>query len=157
MNGLQRFVFVTHDIDEAIKMGDRIAILKDGALLQYDTPERILAATADAFVNAFVGADRALKRASPITRATAAVPEAGTTLPVRSIDGAASLRDALALMLETGDDVLAVHSGDQSLGVLTLAAIPRAYRVGAARRRNERPDRGRGSRSGPCKKASETR
>ncbi|HEY1436797.1 MAG TPA: ABC transporter ATP-binding protein [Casimicrobiaceae bacterium] len=116
-------VFVTHDIDEAIKMGDRIAILKDGALLQYDTPERILAAPADAFVNAFVGADRALKRLSPITCATAAVPEIGTTLPVHSIDGAASLRDALALMLETGDDVLAVHSGDQSLGVLTLAAI----------------------------------
>jgi len=115
-------VFVTHDIDEAIKMGDRIAILKDGALLQYDTPERILAAPADAFVNAFVGADRALKRLSPITCATAAV-QVGTTLPVHSIDGAASLRDALALMLETGDDVLAVHSGDQSLGVLTLAAI----------------------------------
>jgi len=115
-------VFVTHDIDEAIKMGDRIAILKDGALLQYDTPERILAAPADAFVNAFVGADRALKRLSPITCATAVV-QVGTTLPVHSIDGAASLRDALALMLETGDDVLAVHSGDQSLGVLTLAAI----------------------------------
>jgi len=115
-------VFVTHDIDEAIKMGDRIAILKDGALLQYDTPERILAAPADAFVNAFVGADRALKRLFPITCATAAV-QVGTTLPVHSIDGAASLRDALALMLETGDDVLAVHSGDQSLGVLTLAAI----------------------------------
>jgi osmoprotectant transport system ATP-binding protein len=115
-------VFVTHDIDEAIKMGDRIAILKDGALLQYDTPERILAAPADTFVNAFVGADRALKRLSPITCATAAVQEVGTT-PVHSIDGAASLRDALALMLETGDDMLAVHSGDQLLGVLTLAAI----------------------------------
>ncbi|HVS56496.1 MAG TPA: ATP-binding cassette domain-containing protein, partial [Casimicrobiaceae bacterium] len=57
-------VFVTHDIDEAIKMGDRIAILKDGALLQYNTPERVLAEPANSFVSAFVGADRALKRLS---------------------------------------------------------------------------------------------
>ena len=49
-------VFVTHDIDEAIKMGERIAILRDGALVQYDTPEQILAAPPDAFVESFVGA-----------------------------------------------------------------------------------------------------
>ena len=55
-------VFVTHDIDEALKMGDRIAILRDGALVQYDTPEAILARPADAFVESFVGTDRALKR-----------------------------------------------------------------------------------------------
>ncbi len=55
-------IFVTHDIDEAIKMGDRIAILKDGALVQYDTPDTILAHPKDRFVRDFVGADRALKR-----------------------------------------------------------------------------------------------
>jgi osmoprotectant transport system ATP-binding protein len=115
-------VFVTHDIDEAIKMGDRIAILKDGALLQYDTPERVLAEPANSFVSAFVGADRALKRLSPIACATVAVPVAGAA-PAQSIDGTASLRDALALMLETGEDVLAVRSGDQWTGVITLAAI----------------------------------
>jgi osmoprotectant transport system ATP-binding protein len=115
-------VFVTHDIDEAIKMGDRIAIMKDGALPQYATPERILAAPADPFVNAFVGADRALKRLSPIECAVAAVKAAGT-YPAQSIDGAASLHDALARMLETGEDVLGVRSGDQWLGVITLAAI----------------------------------
>ena len=64
-------VFVTHDIDEAIRMGDRIAILKDGALVQYDTPEAILAAPADAFVEAFVGADRALKRLALIPASAA--------------------------------------------------------------------------------------
>ena len=122
-------VFVTHDIDEAIKMGDRIAILKDGALLQYDTPERILAHPADAFVNAFVGADRALKRLSPIACASAADPVAGPR-PAQSIDGTASLRDALARMLETGDDVLGVRSGDRWLGIVTLAAI-RARAVSA--------------------------
>lgn len=56
-------VFVTHDIDEAIKMGDRIAILREGAdLVQYDTPAEILANPADEFVAEFVGADRGLKR-----------------------------------------------------------------------------------------------
>src|SRR6478736_6043474 len=56
-------VFVTHDIDEAIKLGDRIAILKKGGVLaQYATPAELLLAPVDAFVEDFVGADRALKR-----------------------------------------------------------------------------------------------
>jgi osmoprotectant transport system ATP-binding protein len=55
-------IFVTHDIDEAIKMGDRIAILKEGSLVQYDTPDNILAHPRNRFVRDFVGADRALKR-----------------------------------------------------------------------------------------------
>jgi osmoprotectant transport system ATP-binding protein len=56
-------LFVTHDIDEAIKMGDRIAILREGGhLSQYATPAELLMAPADDFVEDFVGADRALKR-----------------------------------------------------------------------------------------------
>jgi osmoprotectant transport system ATP-binding protein len=56
-------IFVTHDIDEAIKMGDRIAILKKGGrLAQFATPAELLMAPADDFVEDFVGADRALKR-----------------------------------------------------------------------------------------------
>jgi len=54
-------VFVTHDINEAIKMGDRIALMRDGILIQYDTPEALLSRPANAFVRDFVGADRALK------------------------------------------------------------------------------------------------
>jgi osmoprotectant transport system ATP-binding protein len=58
-------VFVTHDVDEAIKMADRIAILqKGGVLAQYDTPEAILSRPASEFVEHFVGADRGLKRLS---------------------------------------------------------------------------------------------
>jgi osmoprotectant transport system ATP-binding protein len=58
-------VFVTHDIDEAIKIGDRIAVLqKGGRLAQYATPAELLAEPANAFVEDFVGADRALKRLS---------------------------------------------------------------------------------------------
>ena len=56
-------LFVTHDIDEAIKMGDRIAVLREGGhLAQYATPAELLMAPADEFVEDFVGADRALKR-----------------------------------------------------------------------------------------------
>jgi osmoprotectant transport system ATP-binding protein len=58
-------IFVTHDVDEAIKMGDRIAILQRGGVLaQYDTPAAILANPATEFVERFVGADRGLKRLS---------------------------------------------------------------------------------------------
>ena len=58
-------VFVTHDVDEAIKMADRIAILQRGGILaQYDTPDSILKAPASEFVAHFVGADRGLKRLS---------------------------------------------------------------------------------------------
>ena len=58
-------IFVTHDVDEAIKMGDRIAILQRGGILaQYATPAEILASPASEFVERFVGSDRGLKRLS---------------------------------------------------------------------------------------------
>ena len=56
-------LFVTHDIDEAIKMGDRIAVMREGGkVAQYATPAELLMSPADEFVEDFVGADRALKR-----------------------------------------------------------------------------------------------
>jgi osmoprotectant transport system ATP-binding protein len=57
-------VFVTHDVDEAIRLADRIAIVRAGRLVQYDRPEEILENPAEPFVAAFVGSDRALKRLS---------------------------------------------------------------------------------------------
>ncbi len=54
-------VFVTHDMDEALKIGDRIAVMKDGKILQYDTPEEILKNPANEFVEYFVGKDRLWK------------------------------------------------------------------------------------------------
>ena len=57
-------VFVTHDLDEAIRLGDRIALMREGKIVQYDTPEEILAHPQNRFVSDFVGADRALKRLS---------------------------------------------------------------------------------------------
>jgi len=58
-------LFVTHDLDEAVRMGDRIAVFSDGGRLeQYDSPPRILGAPASEFVKSFVGSDRGLKRLS---------------------------------------------------------------------------------------------
>ncbi|WP_419960010.1 betaine/proline/choline family ABC transporter ATP-binding protein [Psychrobacillus sp. BM2] len=54
-------VFVTHDMDEALKLGDRIAIMKDGNLLQIDTPEKILQEPASSFVEEFIGKDRIIQ------------------------------------------------------------------------------------------------
>ncbi len=131
LRGLKKtIVFVTHDIDEAIKMGDRIAILRDGALVQYDAPEAILARPADAFVESFVGTDRALKRLALI-RADAAIEASGPVAPAQAIAAHASLRDALAMMLSSDTDALAVTDTHGSvLGVVTLAGIRAHTRTG---------------------------
>lgn len=55
-------MFVSHDIDEAVKMANRIAIFLDGKLIQYDTPDDLLSHPRNDFVKGFVGSDRALKR-----------------------------------------------------------------------------------------------
>ena len=125
LHGLKKtIVFVTHDIDEAIRMGDRIAIMKDGALVQYDTPEAILSAPANSFVEAFVGADRALKRLALIPVSAALEASALASVPVESIAGDRSLRDALARMFTLGVDALAVvGTSGERLGTLTLAGI----------------------------------
>lgn len=54
-------VFVTHDIDEAVKIGDRIAVMQNGKIVQYDTPENILKNPANNFIENFVGQDRLWK------------------------------------------------------------------------------------------------
>jgi osmoprotectant transport system ATP-binding protein len=69
-------VFVTHDMDEAIKLGDRIAVFHEcGRVVQYDTPERILAEPADGFVSDFIGSGAAIKRLSLIRLESVALPE----------------------------------------------------------------------------------
>jgi osmoprotectant transport system ATP-binding protein len=70
-------IFVTHDIDEAIKMGDRVAVLQQGGVLaQYASPEDLLTKPASDFVARFVGADRGLKRLALATVAEVALEEA---------------------------------------------------------------------------------
>jgi len=55
------FVFVTHDVDEAVKIGDKIAVIQDGKIMQYDTPENILKNPSNEFIKNFVGQDRLWK------------------------------------------------------------------------------------------------
>jgi osmoprotectant transport system ATP-binding protein len=94
-------IFVTHDIDEAIKMGHRMAILKDGELVQYGTPDEILASPANDFIADFVGADRGLKRL--LLRKLAEIelsPAAnGERDDLPTIDEDTCLRDALSMMV----------------------------------------------------------
>jgi osmoprotectant transport system ATP-binding protein len=112
-------VFVTHDVDEAIKVGDRIAILREGGrLAQYDTPERILGEPVDEFVADFVGRDRALKALALRTLGELQLaPGDGDGLP--RLPAETSLRDALAVLIAERGDALVVVDGDGSpLGVV---------------------------------------
>jgi osmoprotectant transport system ATP-binding protein len=121
-------IFVTHDIDEAILLGDRIAILREGGVLaQYDTPEQLLAHPADDFVARFVGADRGLKRLS-LTRLDELElePPNGAIGPI--LDGGTTLRDALSAMLNDGARVVLVEDGEGRRRMLTLDKLTELLR-----------------------------
>ena len=115
-------ILVTHDIDEAIRMGDVVAIMRDGKLVQYDTPDRLLAAPADDFVADFVGADRALRRLS-LVRAADAVEPGGAHDDLR-LSGLLSVREVLSALLADGRDAATIVDEEgRALGQITLAAI----------------------------------
>jgi osmoprotectant transport system ATP-binding protein len=124
-------VFVTHDIDEAIKMGDKIAIMQVGGILaQYDTPEHILINPASDFVNSFVGGDRALKRLSllrvgDMTLSPANGHASDATLP--RLSDHQTVRDALSTLIGSGADRGVVENDGAASGaaqrLLTLADI----------------------------------
>ena len=79
-------VFVTHDIDEAIKLSDRIAIMKEGNLEQYATPEQMLEQPANAFVRDFIGADRGLKRLARVSVREVMRPSNGIKLEDQQVN-----------------------------------------------------------------------
>ncbi|MGH3728167.1 MAG: ABC transporter ATP-binding protein [Micromonosporaceae bacterium] len=127
-------VFVTHDVDEAVRLGDQIAVLSEGGKLeQYAPPAEVLGTPASSFVASFVGADRGIKRlaVTPIPRdllrPLSSVPGADgvagggplTAATTPSVRVTATLRDALAELLEGGTGWVAVRDGDERLGVLT--------------------------------------
>ncbi len=116
-------IFVTHDIDEAITMGDRIAMLREGGTLaQYDTPDAILAHPADEFVERFIGEDRALRRlALRRVRDVPLVPVRGQSPDTAHVAVTATVRNAVSLMLEGGKGEVTVVGDDGApVGVLTL-------------------------------------
>jgi osmoprotectant transport system ATP-binding protein len=86
-------LFVTHDIEEAVRMGDRIAVYGQGRIEQYDTPAAVLGAPATPYVARFVGADRGLKRLSVTAVEAADLEEPPVTGPAEpAVDAAARLR-----------------------------------------------------------------
>ena len=127
-------VFVTHDIDEAIKMGDRIAILREGGTLaQYDSPADLLMHPADDFIARFVGADRALKRLGLATLAEVELLDAGAVeVEAGRLPITCTVRDALSQVLAAGGAPLAVidAEGDR-IGVVTLELLGGLLKDGA--------------------------
>jgi osmoprotectant transport system ATP-binding protein len=110
-------VFVTHDFDEALKMGDRIAVLGPRSVIaQYDTPEAILAAPANEYVSSFIGSGGQLKRLGLMLLRDAVLrPVPGRTdLPVITVE--ATLHDALDMMLENGREKILVAEDESGTG-----------------------------------------
>ena len=121
-------IFVTHDFDEAVRLGDRIAVLSDRSHIeQFDTPAAILSSPANDYVASFIGHGAAIKRLSllPITAATlgaAGAASGSVTVPLGD-----SLRDALDALVVSGQSAVGVVDQDgRVVGSLTVDAISTA-------------------------------
>ena len=131
-------LFVSHDIDEAVKMADRIAILRAGRLEQYAAPDQLLARPANDFVAGFVGSDRTLKRLRRIHVSEVMVPVRAGERSIDSEDlvprvrAGDDLRRVASLFLEHGVDALWCVDGEERIvGRLTRADVA-ARLAGAA-------------------------
>jgi osmoprotectant transport system ATP-binding protein len=115
-------ILVTHDMDEAFRLGDRVAVMSRGRLLQYDRPAQLITQPADPFVSQLIGStDRSLKLLSLTTAGEAAEPGATDGPTVQS---SASLRDVLAELVWSGATVAKVVGPDHAVvGRLSLASI----------------------------------
>ncbi|MDP2773666.1 MAG: ATP-binding cassette domain-containing protein [Nocardioides sp.] len=129
-------VLVTHDIDEAVRMGDRVAVFATGGrLAQFATPVALLARPADDFVADFVGSERGLRRlqVTPIDEAHlepldgVRAGELGAAIDLDS-----TLEQALAAMLRDDKAMIGVKDGAKFVGVLTPNGVHRALRASLA-------------------------
>jgi len=118
-------VFVTHDIDEAIRLGDRVAVLNVGGVLeQYGPPAEVLAEPANDFVVQFLGAERGLKRLSLIPVSSAAL-DPGPTLPPE-----ATIPEARRLMGERSSDWIALVDDGRLRGWIAESDLDGQARLG---------------------------
>jgi osmoprotectant transport system ATP-binding protein len=117
-------VFVTHDIDEAVKLGDRIALLsKGGVLEQFATPEELLAHPQSAFVTGFLGEGPLVRRLALIPIAEVELTPVNGAAPATSVDFAGTLRDALDAVLRSSDGRAGVIKAGQTVGVVDADVI----------------------------------
>ncbi|MDY0884391.1 ABC transporter ATP-binding protein [Dongia soli] len=121
-------VIVTHDMDEAVRLGDRIAVLQNGHLVQLGSPATVLAKPANDFVADLLGQDRLLKLLRKTT-VGAAMARSPITTDAPRIGEKASLEEALLALLATGMPGAAViNDAGRIIGSLSAAEI-----VGAAK------------------------
>jgi glycine betaine/proline transport system ATP-binding protein len=118
-------VFITHDLDEALRLGDAIAILRDGEIIQQGTSQDIVLRPADAYIESFV---REVNRGRVIRADTAMAPLPAEGIPQETIPGDASLEEAGRVMAERQVIRLTVTdpAAGRPLGVLAMEAIVEA-------------------------------
>ncbi|WP_030846011.1 ABC transporter ATP-binding protein [Streptomyces sp. NRRL F-4474] len=124
-------LLVTHDLEEAIRLGDRIAVYGTGTIEQFDRPAAVLGDPATPYVASFVGADRGLKRLAVTTLAVGDLaPADGPQPPRTSVALGATLREALAALLQEDSGRIGVTDPDtgELAGVLTPEGVHRALR-----------------------------
>ncbi|MCB5182236.1 ABC transporter ATP-binding protein [Streptomyces antimicrobicus] len=123
-------LLVTHDLEEAVRLGDRIAVYGSGTIEQFATPAEVLGAPATPYVASFVGADRGLKRLAVTPVEPADLEPADGAAPAASVELGASLRQALALLLQEDAGRIAVTDPATGAvaGVLTPQGVHRALR-----------------------------
>jgi osmoprotectant transport system ATP-binding protein len=124
-------LFVSHDVDEALRLADKLLIMNRGRIVQYASPFQILTQPADAFVQDLMGTDDIVRQLGVLRVETAMTPASTPAHPngQTTIQRRDSLRQALSLMLKTGDKQLAVLDDGDAVGVLTFDHIRSAARV----------------------------
>jgi len=125
-------VFVTHDIDEAVLVGDRICLLQMRAqIAQYDTPERILTRPASAYVTEFLGRERLVRRMS-VVLIDARTLESSATQPRADephVPLSSTLTEAFAAALSSPTEHAAVYDGERYLGAFTATSLLESLRL----------------------------